>query len=374
MMLVFLRTAALSFVLGFCLAGASALAASAAPDLLKTKREAEAKGYIFETSHDEIVAKARKEGKLRVLTSLDPESIKALSDAFKKKYPFIDTYVEELTGTEAAQRFLLELQSGTTRNWDVGHAGEDTYSANVPYVKKFHILGMAEHNVLAIQPKMVDPDNWNVVALGGRLWVSVYNKNLISADKVPSKWEDFLKPEFKDKKFLAEIRPLHAPSFVVGMGEERVKEYSKNLAAQKPLWIRGNTRALTAMASGEYSMFFLTYYNSVIRAMRKDPTKSLAYKVIEPVPAAITEPEYVIGTAPHPHAALLWLEFAASSQGQKIIDEYEPVKASFYVPGTEPQKVIAGKKVWLHDWKTYEKGSKQVQSVIEAYGFPKAQK
>jgi len=37
--------------------------------LLKAKTEAETKGYIFETSHDVIVAKAKKEGKLVVFSS-----------------------------------------------------------------------------------------------------------------------------------------------------------------------------------------------------------------------------------------------------------------------------------------------------------------
>jgi hypothetical protein len=36
--------------------------------LLKTKQEAEGKGYLFEASRDEIVARAKKEAKLRVLT------------------------------------------------------------------------------------------------------------------------------------------------------------------------------------------------------------------------------------------------------------------------------------------------------------------
>jgi hypothetical protein len=75
---------------------------------MKAKQEAEAKGFIFETSRDEIVAKAKKEGKLRVLSSLDPSSFKPMTDSFKRKYPFIDIQIHELTGTEAIQRHLLE--------------------------------------------------------------------------------------------------------------------------------------------------------------------------------------------------------------------------------------------------------------------------
>jgi hypothetical protein len=51
-------------------AGAHAIAAT--PALLQAKKEAEAKGYIFFTTHDEIVAAAKKEGKLAARTELDP--------------------------------------------------------------------------------------------------------------------------------------------------------------------------------------------------------------------------------------------------------------------------------------------------------------
>ena len=54
-------------VLALFIAAFSAFAASANPDLFKAKQEAEAKGYLFAASHDEIVANAKKEGKLRVL-------------------------------------------------------------------------------------------------------------------------------------------------------------------------------------------------------------------------------------------------------------------------------------------------------------------
>ena len=48
-----------------CLTGADILAASLDPALPKARQQAEAAGYTFLTSHDDIVAAAKKEGKLR---------------------------------------------------------------------------------------------------------------------------------------------------------------------------------------------------------------------------------------------------------------------------------------------------------------------
>src|SRR6266545_5093011 len=67
-------------------------AASASPStsIGKAKQQAQAKGFVFEPSHDEIVAKAKREGKLRALIGWDPPNHPHLIAAFKKKYPFID--------------------------------------------------------------------------------------------------------------------------------------------------------------------------------------------------------------------------------------------------------------------------------------------
>jgi ABC-type glycerol-3-phosphate transport system substrate-binding protein len=135
----------------------SAFAAAPSPALAKARQEAEAKGYIFESSHDDVVAKAKKEGKLRVLSTMESAVIKAMRDAFKKKYSFIDLQVQELGSVEDNQRFLLELKAGTVKAWDVNRAYTDFYDQYSPYQKKFDILGMAEHKVLDIPPKLVDP-------------------------------------------------------------------------------------------------------------------------------------------------------------------------------------------------------------------------
>ena len=62
-------------------------AAAAASATAKAKQEAEAGGYAFELSHDDIVSKAKREGKLRILTSLESEKLKPVAEAFRKKYP-----------------------------------------------------------------------------------------------------------------------------------------------------------------------------------------------------------------------------------------------------------------------------------------------
>ena len=64
--------------------GSRALGASASAALLKAKQEAEAKGYILFSSHDEIVSRAKQEGKLRAVVSLTEDPLKNMLAAFNK--------------------------------------------------------------------------------------------------------------------------------------------------------------------------------------------------------------------------------------------------------------------------------------------------
>lgn len=349
-----------------------AVYAAAAPAALqKAKQEAEAKGFIFEISRDEIVAKARKEGKLRVLTSLEMENLKPVSDAFKRKYPFIELRAEEIAGTDTYQRMLLEMKSGAASGYDVNYLTTDFYDDYFPHQKKFDILGMAQQGVLQIPVAMIDPVNRNIVCYATNTQIVAYNKKLIAEDKVPNTWEDFLKPEFKGRKFLVDIRPQEVANLVPAWGLEKTLQFARAIAAQNPIWIRGHSRTLAAMAVGEYPILLGANLNSTKRAMEKDRTGALAYKVVEPVPIRIAEHEAVFEKAASPYAGLLWLEFVAGAETQNIINRDH--KGSVFFPGTTPYQLTQGKKVTLVGWEHAPQLEELQKKVFEAYGFPKAQ-
>ena len=346
-------------------------AASVSSALLEAKKAAESKGFVFLASHDEIVAKAKQERTLRAISSLDAGSFKPMMQSFSQKYPFIKVRIDEIGGPEALQRFLLELKAGTVKDFDTSEASSEFYVENAAHAMKLDILGMAQHGVLGIIPKMVDPEYRNVVSVASSICSVAYNKNRIPPESVPDKWEDFLNPEFKGRKFIADIRPQCMASLMVAMGEEWVLKYARQIKEQQPVWIRGNARAMSAVATGEQAIHQMTFYNSCVEAARKDPTKSLVCKIIEPAPVYLRENQFVIKSAPHPHAALLFIEHMASREGQKVIDDHEPIKSSVYADG-EVAKLTKGKKVSVNDHRTFQNTPKWMKMVVDAYGFPRA--
>jgi ABC-type Fe3+ transport system substrate-binding protein len=221
---------------------------------------------------------------------------------------------------------------------------------------------------------MIDPATRSLVAAGSAADSIAYNRCMLEPVKVPERWEDFYKPEFKGKKFIADVQPHIYAAMAAGAGEEWMVSHAKKIASQQPIWTRGHTRVLTAIASGEYSLHSGTNYHSVVRAAQRDRTGCLQPKVIEPIPLRLQEPEMVITGAQNVYAGLLWLEFLASPPAQKILDDLEPLKSSIYVPGSALEKLVRGKEIWLADWKSYPQSPRWMAMAVEAFGFPKVDK
>jgi ABC-type Fe3+ transport system substrate-binding protein len=309
-----------------------------------------------------------------VLSSLNPNTFNALRKVFLKQYPFIrEMQVQEIKGTDGPQKFLLELKSGRGGNWDVFDVAPEFYDEFQPLVKKIDLMAMGRDGVVNIPPPIVDPVFKNIVAIASSLHCVGFNLKLLPASKTPNSWEDFLKPEFKGRKFMVDIRPQGFAALAAGMGEEWAVNYARAIKEQDPVWVRGQSRALTAMVAGEQSMLHLAYYHSCARAKEKDVTKSIECKVIEPAPARIQEMTAINGNSQNSNAALLWVEFQVSSAGQRIIDDEEPLKSSIYVPGSELAKAIQGKKLSVNNWTTFHKTDDWEKKVIQMFGFPQAQ-
>src|SRR5262245_42119318 len=362
-----------AFFLGSCMVALNTFgAAGPSTSVLKAKQEAEAKGYVFFSTHDEIVVQAKREAKLRVFSSMEQDVLNAAAEAFKKRYPFINVRCEEVGGTETYQRMLAEMKAGVAK-WDINYVAFDNYEDYIPYQKKYDLLGMAQHGVLKMGLELIDPVNREIVALGGHFQAVAYNKLLIAPDRVPDTWDGFLKPEFADKKIATDVRSVMFAALVPAWGLEKTLEFAKKLAAQKPVWLRGVSRIISSVKAGEMPVGLGLNGKSILREVKKDVTGGLALKVVEPVPVRLSGSEAVLATSENPHAALLWLEFQASPEGQKVLDETD-LNASLLTPGSKQAEMIRGKKISLLGYQHYREMGRYQEEVVKAFGFPRADK
>jgi ABC-type Fe3+ transport system substrate-binding protein len=94
--------------------------------------------------------------------------------------------------------------------------------------------------------------------------------------------------------------------------------------------------------------------------------------LLEPVPVRFGNAQAILAGAQNPHAALLWLEWLATPEAQKIIDDTEPFSSSIYVRGGVVEQELRGKKLSVVDWDQYPRMEHWQAKIVEAYGFPKA--
>ena len=329
-------------------------------------------GYASFASHDEIVAQAKKEGRVRAIASMEPANIKATTAAFTKKYSFIEVYVQETKGSDSDQRLLLEIKSGKADDWDVIPVSTDFASEYPPYLWQVDLLKMAQQKILDLPPPMIDPKQRNIVASFNHFQVTAYSPALVPAGKVPSTWEDLLGAEWKGRKIAADIRPSEIAALVPAWGLEKTLDFARKIAAQQPIWVRGASRTLTSIMTGEIPLMIGPNFNSVKKIQLKDRTGQLQYVSLQPVPVRFGNAQAILSASRHRHAALLWMEWLLGPEAQKINDETQ-FNSSVYVSGSLVERELRGKKLSVVDWEHHASMEQWIAKVVEAYGFPKAE-
>ena len=350
------------------------IGAAETPSATKAKPVAQAQGYVSFGSHNDLVEKAKQERNLRILVNMDPATLKLATKAFNQRYPFINLHAQEITGTDMAQRNVLEIKSGRAREWDIIYPSRDLYSEYLPHLWKIDLLHMAERGVVQIPAAMIDPKNRNIVAPYTRIIAAAYNKDSLSAEQLPKSWDDFLKPEFKGRKFAVDIGPRPIACLVPVWGLEKTMDFARKVAAQEPIWVRGVSRTLPSIVTGEVPMMMGTLLHSVKRAELKDRTGSLRHLVLEPVPVYLTSEQAILATSQNRHAAILWLEWMAGSESQKIADDQEPMGSSHLFRGGGVEQELRGKKLSWVNWEQHGNMESWMAKLFEAYGFPSAQR
>jgi iron(III) transport system substrate-binding protein len=164
-------------------------------------------------------------------------------------------------------------------------------------------------------------DRFNFFTIG-------YNTNLVKPEEVPNSYEDLVHPRWAGRIGIEGSDVDWFGAVAKSMGEEKGLAFFRKLADSKPQIRTGHTLMAELVASGEIALAATLYNHNVERLVVKGaPVK---WKAIQPTfgrPNAIG----VAKRAPHPHAAMLFVDFMLSREGQTILKERNRVPASLSV-------------------------------------------
>jgi iron(III) transport system substrate-binding protein len=289
---------------------------------------------------EDLVAGAKKEGAIEFYgpSTLGPEGSQALAAGFNKKYGLNVTLHFNASGnmTRDTGKFIGLSASGQPPEWDV-MVVTDAHHGSI-WLRKLHKT--FDYTTLGVAKDRVEYDG-GTVSVANQFALPTYNKKLLPAKDVPTKWEDLLDPKWKGK--LGVINSTHHFARLAAgpWGEEKTTDFVKKLAAQKPILGRAGEMA-QRLIIGEVLLSATMQDSQIHEAEESGAPLAFADKV-QPV----ISPEYHVGVlkgAPHPNVATLFTAYMATAEVQPIWKKYTG-HDSAYIPGTDAYKFAQGKQV-----------------------------
>ena len=144
----------------------------------------------------------------------------------------------------------------------------------------------------------------------------IYNSNAIKPEQAPKSYEDLLNPAWKGKMVFDPEAGYILAAMEESWGREKAVAYLTKLAKQDISYRRGGTLTTQVVTSGEYPIGIAI--NGETSAAIREKGAPLGFKVLAPT---IVKPEglFLAKSAPHPHAALLFVEWVLSDEAQSFL-------------------------------------------------------
>lgn len=292
----------------------------------------------YPANYADVIAAAKKEGKLTVYTSTDSAQAKGLLDAFRKAYPGVEIDWNDLGTNNAYNRAISEAAAGQVTA-DVVWTSAMDLQANL--VEKGLTAPIDSPEAAAI-PAWAKYKNQ---AFGTSVEPAaiIYNKNLFPADAVPKSRADLIKV-LQDRKDALKGKVATFDPEKSGMGFL----WSTNDVTQtKTFWdlakafgaVQGKTYSSSGqmrekVLSGEHTIAFNVIGSYAIDWAKKSPAIGVAFQ--SEYTAAFSRVVVVTKGAPHPNAARLFIDFMLSKAGQEAAaSSGMPSVRTDVAPGTD---------------------------------------
>ena len=313
---------------------------------------------------DDLVAAARKEGKVRFTSALEPREVKSLIDAFKAAYPGIEPEYNR-TGVGEDEKILLAMRAGTFE-WDLLSIQSEVYPS---YRDANAVVSYGWNGTFGTEPKIVHPSG-QIVAVGNQVAGIAYNTSLVPANKVPKTWDDCADPAFNGKK-LWDVRPNPLVANWALWGEQKTLEYARRVA-QGAAYVRGNTQAYTLLAAGEMAIYCGGNFGPFTRF--KQGAATAPVEMSFPEGPLLGQPALEFGVlrgSPNQNAAILLLGWM-STEGLQFLKDTG--RDSFFHPNSNLGQLAQrmGREVVVYDWSYWEQADKIQNRILQEWGFPKA--
>src|SRR5215510_8263045 len=294
----------------------------------------------------ELIAAAKKEGRLVYYTANFAEVEQEVINAFNKRFPEIKVEMVRAPGGQLITRVKTEAAAGKLAADIVDHSDRALMKDLVDLFQDYAPPNAADYR----EDVRISPKLWPRVTL---VWSIAYNLELLK--NPPKTWMDLTKSEYGNKQIGQVIAASGGTTWTRIMFERQVlgEDYWAKQATTNPVLFPSGAPMADAMVRGEVAMGPLIY-NAIFPKQRD----GAPVEMIFPPEGAPVNP-YASGipkTAAHPNAAKLFLNWCMSVEGQTFMIKELGNLTSLKEPPAYPEgfdpKVV---KVWYPKFDEYVK-------------------
>jgi iron(III) transport system substrate-binding protein len=277
---------------------------------------AEIATYTGSDRTQRLVDGAKREGTLTVYSSAALSDMNALIGPFEKKYG-IKVQLWRGSSEDIRYRAITEYRNG---RYEVDMA--ETAGSDMEPLVRERLLREIRTPVSAdlIPQATLAHHRWIATRLS--VFAGAYNTGGIRPADVPKSYADLLDPKWKGKLGIEAEDARWLMSVVGFMGEQKGLQLFKDLVAANGISVRkGHTLLANLVATGEVPLALTTYSYKVEQLKNDGAPIEIFY--LPPV-IALPTGAGVFEKAPHPFAAMLFLDFFLTD-GQRILADREGV-------------------------------------------------
>jgi iron(III) transport system substrate-binding protein len=259
---------------------------------------------------ERLIRGAKAEGAVTFYTSTAPEDIQSLLLAFSMRYPFIRPEMVRDKGTVLRHRFVEEQHQGGSPADVI-----ELTDINLQKIKARGLLRPYLSPEAEPYPKELREEKGYWVAEQKNYLVLAWNTRLIGKALIPRTYDELLDPKLKGKITIESHDASWMSALMNYWGENKSSDFFASLGAQVGSIRTGHQIIAEQIAAG--SILLSPHIHSNNSEWLKRRSLPIDWRPLEPVVVELVGAALPVN-APHPHAALLLIDFILSTEGQKI--------------------------------------------------------
>jgi iron(III) transport system substrate-binding protein len=294
-----------------------------------------------------LIEGAKREGAVAIYEAMIiNQAMRPLAQGFEKKYPFVKLTYWRADTEDIVQKVSAEVRAGNIVADVVEGTGAGEQATRAKVLQPFY------SPMLAAYPQQYWDANGMWASTRISYYAAAYNTKLVPAGDMPKTYQALLDQRWRGKLAWRIGTDSGSDLFITNLriawGEDKTLAYLEKLKGQDIInFGAGSARTLVdRVIAGDFPIALNIFaHHPLISKAKGAPVDT---QLLDPV-AATASTMGVVRGAPHPHAAMLLVDYILSKEGQQILSQAGYFPADPAVPPRAVQAAVVPKSAGMQE-------------------------